>query len=44
MILKARILTVWAAPIVLWQGRAYLPEVGVTVTVYEQTTQNLAKP
>lgn len=44
MILKPWILTLWAAPIVLWQGRAYLPEVGVTVTVYEQTTQNLAEP
>lgn len=43
MILKPWILTLWAAPIVLGQSRAYLPEVGVTVTVYEQTTQNLAK-
>lgn len=43
MILKPWILILWAAPIVLWQRRAYLPEVGVTVTVYEQTTQNLAK-
>lgn len=43
MVLKSRIHTVWAAAIVLWQRSAYLSEGDLAVTVYEQTTQNLAK-
>lgn len=43
MILKSWIHTVWAAAIVLWQRSAYLSEGDLAVTVYEQTTQNLAK-